>query len=75
MESEQSTKEKRIKNPRIINVKKVKELVRSTCGKRTSLEFIAALDKHVQDLITKAASVHDGSAKTLNVETLFHVAG
>lgn len=64
METEQNT-EKRTKNTRYINVKKIKELAKEH-GKRTSAEFIALLDSYVHNAVARACSVHDGGAKTLS---------
>ena len=48
----------------LLVVSKVKKLAAEN-GKRCGSDFLAALDKHVYDLVVKASKVHDGQKKTM----------
>ena len=52
----------------------VKKLIKSH-GKRTAAEFILALDAYVERAIIRAASEHNGGAKTVNASVAGHVLG
>lgn len=52
-----------------IRVSAVKAAAKKS-GRRTSKEFIQALDRHVDLLISRAAEQHNGGKKTLDAATL-----
>jgi hypothetical protein len=54
----------------VLQVSKVKAIVKKTSGKRTSREFIELLDNMVVIAIEKLAGIHDGGAKTLSGKLL-----
>ena len=50
---------------RYIKPSSVRNLAR-VLGKRTSKEFIDALDRHVENRVKQAVSIHNGGKKTLD---------
>jgi len=44
----------------------VKALIRNTTGKRTSKEFLEALDRYVAMKVAKCAQEHNGGKKTVD---------
>lgn len=49
-----------------INVKHIKDYVKSEYGKRVGRDFLLAVDSMVKKKIDKAGKVHNGGKKTLD---------
>lgn len=52
----------------------IRKVVKSG-GKRTSAEFLAALDRYVERAIARAIAEHNGGKKTLDASVCGHVLG
>lgn len=48
-----------------IKASEVKKLIKES-GKRTSKDFIQALDHYVEEMVKKAAAEHNGGKKTVD---------
>lgn len=57
----------------LLVVSKVKKLAAES-GKRCGADFLAVLDRHVYELVVKAAKIHDGGKKTMD-STIAKLAG
>lgn len=57
-----------------LNQSAVRQLVKQN-GKRSSSEFLMALDDLVRSRVNAACKVHDGGRKTLSASVLGHVSG
>ena len=53
----------------------VKKLIKGYNGKRTSKEFLLALDLYVERAVLKAAAEHNGGKKTVDADVAAYVLG
>lgn len=60
---------------KLIKSSAIKKLVKETSGKRTSKEFLMALDQHVERAVLRAAEEHNGGRKTLDASVAAHTVG
>lgn len=61
-------------NTTLIKSSAVKKLIKEH-GKRTSKEFLAALDSYVRNAVIRAASEHNGGKKTVDASVAGYTLG
>ena len=53
----------------------VKRLIKTTANKRTSKDYLEALDRYVERAIQRAANEHNGGKKTVDASVAGHTLG